>query len=224
MAHMTASASTDHTQSEENLRRDLELLNLDDWIVLTMQPEEEGNECNLVCHHDISLFLIRFPVGTGPQQAQQRTLQQEMDNHVANMDPGSLMLIRLQLVLMLHAHTCPLPEQQNRTEGLRQCRVPCCRYMKRVLNHINSCAVGRLCVVPNCISSRYIIFHWKNCYRHDCPLCGSLKILPDQRPEQRQPAAPGTQSLEQVRRDLESLSLDEWIELTMQQEEAGNEY
>ena len=47
--------------------------------------------------------------------------------------------------------------------------------MKNVLTHMTSCQAGKTCPVPHCSSSRQIICHWKNCSRHDCPVCLPLK-------------------------------------------------
>ncbi|XP_056442814.1 histone lysine acetyltransferase CREBBP-like isoform X2 [Gadus chalcogrammus] len=53
------------------------------------------------------------------------------------------------------------------------------------------CQAGKSCQVAHCASSRQIISHWKNCTRHDCPVCLPLKNASDKRTQQRNQMAPG---------------------------------
>ena len=46
---------------------------------------------------------------------------------------------------------------------------------------MTSCQAGKTCPVPNCYSSRFLLCHWKNCSRTDCPVCLPLKTHTDQR-------------------------------------------
>ncbi|XP_010786455.1 CREB-binding protein [Notothenia coriiceps] len=45
--------------------------------------------------------------------------------------------------------------------------------------------------VAHCASSRQIISHWKNCTRHDCPVCLPLKNASDKRNQQPMLSSPG---------------------------------
>ncbi|CAF3278892.1 unnamed protein product [Rotaria socialis] len=89
------------------------------------------------------------------------------------------------LALLLHAHKCLQRERQTPINGdvhditlQHPCTVPNCAAMRTVLQHMTKCSDFKNCSFTNCVQSRHIILHWKNCATPNCFLCGSLKKSP----------------------------------------------
>ncbi|OXA62614.1 histone acetyltransferase p300 [Folsomia candida] len=88
-------------------------------------------------------------------------------------------LIRKQLVILLHAIVCRRREHRNRmrdpTFSSPPCNVPFCGLMKTTQIHLNACKEGEACRFNHCASSRQILIHWKYCVKAECPVCVSLR-------------------------------------------------
>uniref|UniRef100_A0A914HD04 Homeobox domain-containing protein n=1 Tax=Globodera rostochiensis TaxID=31243 RepID=A0A914HD04_GLORO len=85
------------------------------------------------------------------------------------------MLLQQHLLLLLHVQKCQQQERFELPQHRVACTLPYCMVMKRVLEHIVGCTVGRLCQYEHCASSRQIIAHWNNCANDECPVCKPIK-------------------------------------------------
>ena len=73
-----------------------------------------------------------------------------------------------RLLLLRHASKCPY---ENVT-----CKVtPYCGRMKELWRHISVCK-NRQCKVQHCMSSRYVLGHYRRCKDAQCPACGPVRI------------------------------------------------
>jgi len=85
----------------------------------------------------------------------------------AVLDAHKRLLIRNQLLLILHSKTC----------HSKSCPKTNCSTVKTVLQHMKSCTAANSCPVAHCLSTRQISSHWHNCVRTDttCEVCSPLK-------------------------------------------------
>ncbi|CAL8073646.1 unnamed protein product [Orchesella dallaii] len=80
-------------------------------------------------------------------------------------------VIRQQLVLLLHAHSCQQKEHAD------ECTLPYCMRTKEMLDHIRSCVEGDDCIWDHCLASQQIIAHWKHCsQKKRCSICGPIFV------------------------------------------------
>ncbi|XP_048827176.1 uncharacterized protein LOC125704980 isoform X2 [Brienomyrus brachyistius] len=88
------------------------------------------------------------------------------ENMNINADSGTLELIQVFLLLLLHARECQQREQANGEEWLCS-RFMCCR-MRQLLKHMAHCQAGMTCQEDLCAYSCQIISHWETCTQDDC--------------------------------------------------------
>ncbi|CAF0772590.1 unnamed protein product [Adineta steineri] len=114
------------------------------------------------------------------------TITSELDSSVINNTSVQQNDQRRQIIqhlaLLLHAHKCLQRERQaintgdnHETTSQYPCPVPHCTTMRTVLQHMTKCSDFKNCPFTNCVQSRHIILHWKNCQTPNCFLCGSLR-------------------------------------------------
>ncbi|CAF1106206.1 unnamed protein product [Rotaria sordida] len=114
------------------------------------------------------------------------TMNSDIDSSVINNTHIQQIDQRRQIIhhlaLLLHAHKCLQRERQivnngdiHDTTHQNLCTVPHCTTMRTVLQHMTKCSDFKNCSFNNCVQSRHIILHWKNCTTPNCFLCGSLK-------------------------------------------------
>jgi len=102
-----------------------------------------------------------------------------MESHVAAIDiEAAQKVIRQQLVLLLHAHSC-----QQRSQGEDQsvdeveCTLPYCKSTKEMINHMRYCQDSSECSFDHCPASQQIISHWKHCAnKKRCQICGPVFV------------------------------------------------
>ncbi|CAL4086559.1 unnamed protein product [Meganyctiphanes norvegica] len=87
------------------------------------------------------------------------------------MNPERKRMLQEDLVLLLHAFNCQQYEYPKGQPRVKRCNLPHCQTLSNVLTHMRTCLSGRLCPYPLCVTSREIMFHYKNCGNLECAVC-----------------------------------------------------
>merc|ERR1712032_1712603 len=86
---------------------------------------------------------------------------------------------RRRILNVHHAHNEQFFETQRGRASSRSRTRNCvfcpdsseCSRMKRLLAHMGSCSDGERCRFHQCIPTKKILFHYKNCIDKECPIC-----------------------------------------------------
>lgn len=74
-----------------------------------------------------------------------------------------------RLLLLYHASKCPLETGCTVTRH--------CAEMKRLWHHMENGCRDKNCTVSHCLSSRYILHHFRNCKHIWCPPCRFIRQI-----------------------------------------------
>jgi len=88
-----------------------------------------------------------------------------------------------RLLLLRHASKCPFPEGQCPVTGM-------CGGMKRLWRHISACK-DQTCSVQHCMSSRYVLSHYRRCKEEQCAACEPVREVIRQSQAKAQAAPAG---------------------------------
>jgi len=116
-------------------------------------------------HRDfLEKFKIDFPEWG-------RHLPQRPGGSVSHDDPKTQVKIRnkqQRLLLLHHSAKCPQKEDGSCTV------TPHCALMKRLWRHIEGCKDNK-CQFEHCVSSRYVLTHYRKCREANCQVCGPVR-------------------------------------------------
>ncbi|VDP35431.1 unnamed protein product [Schistosoma curassoni] len=85
---------------------------------------------------------------------------------------AKMILMQQQLALLLHADHC---ERLERRGMATNCADRNCGEIRNLLPHLQSCTREKECNVPHCISSKYIMRHYRSCGDMECKVCSAIR-------------------------------------------------
>ncbi|XP_018651827.1 putative creb-binding protein 2 [Schistosoma mansoni] len=85
---------------------------------------------------------------------------------------AKMVLMQQQLALLLHADHC---ERLERRGMATNCMDRNCGEIRNLLPHLQSCTREKECNVPHCISSKYIMRHYRSCGDMECKVCSAIR-------------------------------------------------
>ncbi|KAK4470612.1 hypothetical protein MN116_006149 [Schistosoma mekongi] len=85
---------------------------------------------------------------------------------------AKMILMQQQLALLLHADHC---ERLERRGVATNCMDRNCGEIRSLLPHLQSCTREKECSVPHCISSKYIMRHYRSCRDMECKVCSAIR-------------------------------------------------
>ncbi|VDP26770.1 unnamed protein product [Schistosoma mattheei] len=85
---------------------------------------------------------------------------------------AKMVLMQQQLALLLHADHC---ERLERRGMATNCADRNCGEIRNLLPHLQSCTREKECNVPHCISSKYIMRHYRSCGDMECKVCSAIR-------------------------------------------------
>lgn len=82
---------------------------------------------------------------------------------------------RRKLILLHQQQRLLLLKHASRCQEVVRCPViSCCAGVKRLWKHLGICK-DRKCSFPHCLSSRYVLCHFRDCEDIHCLICGPVK-------------------------------------------------
>lgn len=104
-----------------------------------------------------------------------------------------------RLLLLRHASKCPYPEGQCPVTAM-------CGGMKKLWRHISDCK-DQTCAVQHCMSSRYVLSHYRRCKHEGCVACEPVREV-IRRSQAKAQAAPGGGNRKSLAADFEAQLLN----------------